>query len=253
MPHPLPSAAYHALAQARGYTWLGPEVANIKTKTGWRCGQGHEWQARYANLQRGQGCPYCAYTAVRHPPAAYEALAQTRGYEWLGPEVRNINTKTTWRCGHGHQWPATYSEIKQGGACRHCHYQRRRHDPADYETLAARRGYTWLGPHVPNVDTHTTWRCGQGHQWPATYTAIRIGRGCPHCSGKAPKTPTDYETIAAGRGYEWLGPAVRNVMIKTGWRCSSGHEWQAPYRYLQQGHGCPRCNRRGRGRRRAAK
>jgi hypothetical protein len=39
---------------------LGPEVANIKTKTGWQCGQGHQWQARYHDLRAGRGCPYCA-------------------------------------------------------------------------------------------------------------------------------------------------------------------------------------------------
>lgn len=42
-----------------GYEWLGPEACSVMTKTGRRCDHGHQWQARYANLQQGYGCPRC--------------------------------------------------------------------------------------------------------------------------------------------------------------------------------------------------
>lgn len=54
---------YHALAKERGFVWLGPEVPNIRTKTGWQCEQGHRWQARYDDVRRVTGCPYCAGNA----------------------------------------------------------------------------------------------------------------------------------------------------------------------------------------------
>ena len=248
-------ADYETLAEARGFEWLGPEVPNVSTKTTWRCAQGHEWQARYSNIQQGSDCPTCAWRQPRAPgqrrrgrstPADYETLAAERGFEWLGPEVPTTGTKTTWRCGQGHTWSARYSDLQRGTGCPTCCNDQQRHSAADYHALAAERGYTWLGPAVPNVNTKTTWRCAQGHEWCAPYSSINTKRGCPHCSGKAPKTPADYETIAAGRGYEWLGPAVRNVMVKTGWRCDQGHEWQARYANLQQGYGCPYCNPPGR-------
>jgi len=34
-------ADYEALARERGFIWLGREVPNATTATGWQCGQGH--------------------------------------------------------------------------------------------------------------------------------------------------------------------------------------------------------------------
>lgn len=50
---------YQVLAGKRGFQWLGPEVATTHTKTGWECGQGHRWAARYHDIQAGYGCPHC--------------------------------------------------------------------------------------------------------------------------------------------------------------------------------------------------
>jgi very-short-patch-repair endonuclease len=51
---------YHALAEERGYRWLGPEVPNVRTKTNWECEKGHRWEAVYANVKHaGSGCPIC--------------------------------------------------------------------------------------------------------------------------------------------------------------------------------------------------
>lgn len=50
---------YQALAHIRGFEWLGPMVERVIYKTGWRCSLGHDWQARYNDLQQGRGCPQC--------------------------------------------------------------------------------------------------------------------------------------------------------------------------------------------------
>jgi hypothetical protein len=67
---------YHALAEKRGFVWTGPEVANIKTKTGWQCPQGHHWQANYSKIQSGTGCPFCARRAPTHSPGDGRASAR---------------------------------------------------------------------------------------------------------------------------------------------------------------------------------
>lgn len=51
--------AYVAVAAARGYVWLGPEVKSTKNATSWRCSNGHTWEASYNNISRGSGCPGC--------------------------------------------------------------------------------------------------------------------------------------------------------------------------------------------------
>ena len=82
----------------------------------------------------------------------------------------------------------------------------RKRTPADYHALAEKRGFHWLGPEVPNVDTRTAWECGFGHRWEATHSNLRRGSGCPFCAGVAPKTPADYHALAEERGFRWLGP-----------------------------------------------
>lgn len=236
---PKTSADYHALAAERGFTWLGPEAANVTHKTRWTCGAGHTWWACYANIQTGRGCPYCARVA-RKTPKDYEALAGKRGIVWLGPEAPNAHTTTTWQCSQGHRWEADYSHISGGHGCPYCTGVIPI-PPADYHALASQRGFTWLGPEVANVASKTWWQCGQGHTWPAAYSHIRRGRGCPYCGGNSSKTPTDYHNLARERGFVWLGPETSTTRVKTTWQCGRGHQWQATYTRIWSGAGCPYC------------
>jgi very-short-patch-repair endonuclease len=170
----------------------------------------------------------------------YHALAQDCGFRWLGPEVLNVMTKTSWECENGHQWQAPYSSIGQGHGCPFCAGLAPK-IPADYHALAQDRGFRWLGPEVPNVGTKTGWECENGHQWEAVYNSVRQGSGCPSCAGVAPKTPAHYHVLAEERGFRWLGPEVPSAKMQTGWECGDGHEWQAPYSNILQGRGCPFC------------
>lgn len=237
-------ADYHALAHLRGISWLGPEVPTVLEKTWWRCPKGHKWEAKYNGIQQGTGCPYCAGKR-RKTSADYHALANDRGFHWLGPEVPNNMTKTRWACQEGHQWEAAYTKIQQGRGCPYCAGVVHK-TPADYSALAAERGFTWLGREVLNTSTNTQWACQEGHNWDTSYSSILQGSGCPYCAGTARKTPDDYHSLAEKNGVTWLGPEVPNVRTKTRWRCSEGHEWDAPYGSVSGGHICPHCSRKAR-------
>lgn len=50
---------YRNLALSRGFTWLGPEVSNVGSKTEWKCSGNHKWCATYDNIRSGSGCPEC--------------------------------------------------------------------------------------------------------------------------------------------------------------------------------------------------
>jgi len=232
-------ADYREIARQRCFRWLGPAVPTTATPTTWECPHGHRWAARYKDVQRGSGCPLCAGNIPR-TPADYHALAAARGLEWLGPPAVTNKDATWWACPQGHRWAARYNNIQQGTGCPACAGNTPR-GPADYESLAAARGFRWLGPGVGSVRAKTRWACARGHEWAATYNAIAQGSGCPICSRHVPKTPADYAALAAARGYRWLGPAVRSVDIPTEWMCAQGHRWRTSYSALAQGRGCPHC------------
>jgi very-short-patch-repair endonuclease len=233
-------ADYHFLAQQRGLRWLGPEVRNVMTKTGWACSDGHQWQAPFSSIQQGSGCPYCK-GSIPKTPADYQLLATNRGFRWLGPEVRNVTTITNWECSKGHRFETAYNRIQQGLGCRICSGLTPK-TPADYHLLAQQRGIIWIGPEVPNVKTPTAWQCLLGHVWKTPYSNIQQGSGCPICVNRVQKMPEDYRQIAQERGFRWLGPEVKDTPSKTFWECSLGHRWEASYSGIQQGYGCPRCS-----------
>ena len=241
---PKEPADYHAIAEKRGFRWLGPEVPNTQTRTDWKCAQGHQWQGRYGDIQQGKGCPICGGRLPKEP-ADYHALADKRGFRWLGPEVSNVRTKTGWACDRGHEWQTTYDSIQGGRDCPICgvaaRADKKRTSTVAYHGLARERGFRWIGPEVSSVRDRTGWECEQGHQWQTSFDNIRRGTSCPHCQGRAPLTPADYHALAEERGLRWIGPEVPNNRSKTGWECEQGHQWEAAYSNIQQGSGCPFC------------
>lgn len=115
---------YYDLAENRGFRWLGPEVPNANTKTGWGCKCGRQWESHYNGIKQGKGCPCCAIKRVaeakRLKPIAYHKLASKQNLKWLGPKVPNNYTKTQWECESGHIWETYYMVIQRGSSCPTC-------------------------------------------------------------------------------------------------------------------------------------
>lgn len=243
-------AEYQALAERRGYLWLGPEVPTTTTPTAWRCPHQHVWSATYHKISSGRGCPTCAHESrrakQRHGPARYHTLAARRGFRWTGTAAPNVATPTRWTCAAGHSWEACYNSVQQGRGCPHC-AGNARITAEDYHAVARAREFEWQGREVVGSQRKTSWRCRGGHTWQAPYASLRAGFGCPFCSGRYPHPPERYETLARARGLEWVGPRVANRAEPTQWRCAAGHEFSATYGAILRGRGCPACARARRG------
>lgn len=122
---------------------------------------------------------------IRKTPADYHELARKRGFKWIGPEVKFITVNTWWECSEGHRWYARYNNIRHGTGCPECaNEKRRRLRAADYEALAEKVSFEWLGPEVPCITTKTRWRCPRGHSWQASFHSVRRIKACPKCSEK---------------------------------------------------------------------
>lgn len=116
---------YRAAGARAGLEWLGILPVSAHEKTRWRCiACGRTWDAAYQKLTHGRACPRCRLdrrNAKRRLPAErYSALAVERGFEWLGPEPRQIRQHTRWRCPKGHEWEASYNCVDRGSGCHDC-------------------------------------------------------------------------------------------------------------------------------------
>lgn len=222
--------SYHDLAKSRGFTWLGEysDVRDVRTKTTWKCPEGHEWQAAYYKIKAGRGCPVCATKQRsekrRLTPGDYHELATRRGFAWIG-EYTYARNKTTWRCGKGHQWDAPYYSIKSGYGCPQCSQistaQKQRFTAEHYHAVAAKWGISWIGEVSQSVNKPTRWRCSCGHEWYASYSNVKKGRLCPPCGDERVgslkrKSPWDYADLGNAHNLIWLGPVVKSAIRKIG-------------------------------------
>ena len=115
-----------------------------------------------------------------------QADAQRRGGRCVSNTYVGSLQLMDWECADGHRWRATAHSVRQGHWCKRCADARLRF-PSDLAAgLAAARGGACLSAYR-NSATRMEWRCEAGHEWRATLTAVKQGRWCPTCSGRAPK------------------------------------------------------------------
>ena len=235
---------YHALAAQHGLKWLGPYTGKIILPTTWECSKGHQFEMPFVNLVRNHsGCPECRYVL----PEQYHALAASRGYIWLGPEVGTTMVKTWWQCSDGHKWESSYNALQGCPTCWYLRWSKEsRHSAEDYHEAALERGLKWLGIEVPRTNEPTEWICENGHKFTMSYRSVIRGRKCYDCllaerSEQRRVKPEQYHAMAELRGMVWLGPEVDKTRYKTWWMCPSGHKWFAPYDALRKGSSCPEC------------
>lgn len=236
--------AYHALAACRGWEWLGTHVPTALQKTLWKCSNGHIIEKNFNNVQRGQGCPHC-YGNTPKTAEDYHALAQKRGFEWLGEHPVGVSRPTKWRCAAGHIWEASYGNIDgRGSGCPKCAAVqvglKKRLMPEDYHALAQSKNLKWLGKTIVPTNRRTLWECRQGHQWETSYNSV-INSGCPYCAGLARKTKADYYALATAAGIKWIGDLPQRTKFRTAWQCHRGHIWQAAFDNILKGTRCPIC------------
>lgn len=110
---------------------LKPEhvLPNSVKKVWWKCGNGHEWQAKIQNRKNGRGCPYCSGKKVLpgyndlatiNPELAKEWNCEKNGN--LKPEdfTANSGKKVWWKCEKGHEWQAMINNRSKGTGCPYC-------------------------------------------------------------------------------------------------------------------------------------
>jgi hypothetical protein len=228
-----------ALAKSLGFEFLSNEMHGVIRKYRWRCGKGHEWDAVYSSVQRGHGCPACAgQTPIALDEA--KALAVSKGFVFLSPEMKGIFRKYDWRCSQGHEWRAIYNNVRTGNGCPHC-ARRAKKTTADGIALAKDRGFDLLSESVDGGTQKCRWRCQKGHEWEASLSKVQWGSGCPYCAGCVKKNLQDAHNLAKTRGFEFVSDDINGTQNLYRWRCQNGHIFASTYSNVQSGWGCVFC------------
>lgn len=230
-------------AQSKGGVCLSTIYANNHTKLLWRCHVGHEWWAT-PHPERAW-CPACAkHIKLSERPEAPKELAQARGGTCLSAELSDCRAKLKWRCGQGHIWSDSYSNVMQGRWCSSCHWSVKACKPGMIEkmrALAIERGGQCLSDSYVHSKGQLMWQCRDRHVWKATPNSIRRGSWCPVCAGFGRTTLKDMQVLAADRGGLCLSRLYKGCQKNLSWKCKKGHRWLAMPLAVRHGSWCPHC------------
>ena len=118
---PLTLKECREFAQNKGGKCLSDEYRNSGTKMMWECGKSHEWKSTFRSIKNnGHWCPKCSKTAKLTIKECKEFVV-SKGGECLSNVYKNSKTKMLWKCSEGHEWMATFDNIKNyGNWCPQC-------------------------------------------------------------------------------------------------------------------------------------
>jgi Zn finger protein HypA/HybF involved in hydrogenase expression len=101
----------------RGFRIIGDYISALE-KTLFECPNGHQWEARPANILNGQGCALCANNQILSKEIVNERTF-SRGIKLIG-EYSSSKEKALFQCKEGHEWMAVPSNVLFGRGCPIC-------------------------------------------------------------------------------------------------------------------------------------
>ncbi len=176
--------AMRALAISQGGECLSTDYHGSGSPLEWRCGLGHTWKAKPANISQGRWCPYCARLkrSRKHTVEFCQMVAEERGGKFLDAEFGGSTASHRWQCEHGHEWTTTLKSVREGKWCHVCGGSVRI-TLDDARRLASSRGGSVHSLVREGRHLRGEWECAHGHRWVASYNAVSSkGSWCPECS-----------------------------------------------------------------------
>jgi len=169
-------------AENKGGKLLSTEYVNNNTKMLWECLEGHQWKARWDSIKNaGQWCPYCA-KVVKPDISELQLFASNKNGRLLSIKYINANSKLLWECSEGHQWEASWANIKNSKSwCPAC--SSTLCDIKELQKHAENKNGRLLSIKYINSRQKLLWECSEGHQWKARWDNIKnASQWCPECA-----------------------------------------------------------------------
>src|SRR5579872_4876412 len=118
---------YINLGIEKGYKYLLDHIPkNSTSKTQefmWECQENHRWSARYTDIERDHGCPYCSGKAPK-TLNNYIDLGIEKGYKYIANKIPKTTKdkleENMWECKENHTWSTCYGSILGGSGCPIC-------------------------------------------------------------------------------------------------------------------------------------
>jgi hypothetical protein len=107
-------------------------------------------------------------------------LAKKLGGKLLSKEYVNSRGKLNWACEHGHEFTATYQNIKAGRWCSVC--AGKKYTIKHLKKVAKENGGKCLSDEYIGAVKKYKWQCNKGHIWMTSFAIISKGSWCPVCA-----------------------------------------------------------------------
>lgn len=174
------------LAEYLGYTFLGNEYKNNRTKMPFSCPKHGVFLATYYRLTTGRGCPKCgieqraecrtySYEYVKHK-------VEEKGYELISSEYRSAHDKLTMACKKHGEFKQTLSEFLSGHLCPRCGIEYRaksqRKNLDTVKDVFSKAGLTIIGEYEKNNKPVKCICKKHGIEY-ATYVTVKRSGLCP--------------------------------------------------------------------------
>ena len=253
---------------------LKPEQvsANSSLIVWWRCGEGHEWEAKISNrTDNNNWCPYCwgrkvteKNNLVKVAPEIAAEWHPTKNLSLTPDRVTFFSAKKVWwQCKYGHEWQTLIRLRFNGSGCPYCYGRyptndynlKKIHPEIADQWHPIRNGDLKPEDMAPASGKSAWWQCKKGHEWRAAI-CDRTRTGCPVCGRRKAKEKRGLVSLLEGSpdlAEEWhpkknidLTPADVSTgsNIKVWWICDIGHSWKASVKKRVKGTGCPYCSGR---------
>lgn len=160
----------------------------------------------------------------------------------LSQEYKNAKAKLLWECKKGHQWEASWDNIKKGSWCPIC-VKLAKPSLETLQKFAVNKRGKLLSACYTNNKVKLDWECEKGHCWKASWNSIsHMNSWCPVCAKLAKPTIQSLREYASNNKGKLLTAQYKNNRQKLVWECEKGHQWEASaHCVVYQKHWCHTC------------
>lgn len=218
------------VAESMGYTFLGDEYKNNRTKMPFNCPKHGVFFATYYGLTKGGGCPKCGRErGAERRKYSYEYVkrkVEEKGYELISTEYTSAHDKLIIMCKEHGEFKQTLSMFLAGHLCPRCGIEHRakshRKNLDAVKKVFSKAGLTIIGEYEKS-DKPVKCICRKHGIEYATYNSVKRSGNCPidgiHRLGEDNPSwkggSTELKPMLRGL----IDPWRQECMRRTGYRC----------------------------------